>query len=362
MGVIAYSTLAVLHTALGHFDQANLVVREALAQHPDSSTLNANQGHIHLFSANLDGAIKAYEKSISMDPSQPRALKGMTWVATLRMQWQEAAEYSETLAGSSGIRWKWHGWINHSLISLYQGKSGDAIEFLANAIKAVEGQSGPLSGLGRSLTAHLSLETGRFGDALKEAMQAQHDAEGNLGEWMGLFLQSLAEANLGHINRARDAAAKLVERTKSIPTHREERRHIHLLGELARISGEHSEALEKLRQAESMLPENGFGGFPGNERIGPQPYVPIWYSLALAYLEAGNEDDAAEWFERIAEATVERVEWPIPYVRSFYFLGKIHENRGETEKAREYYRRFYEYWKDGDMDRKRVEDAKSKIM
>jgi hypothetical protein len=49
-----------------------------------------------------------------------------------------------------------------------------------------------------------------------------------------------------------------------------------------------------------------------------------------------------------------------PYVRSFYFLGKIHENRGEMEKAGEYYRRFYEYWKDGDVDRERVEEAKAK--
>ena len=52
---------------------------------------------------------------------------------------------------------------------------------------------------------------------------------------------------------------------------------------------------------------------------------------------------------------------PIPYVRSFYFLGKIHENRGDMEKAREYYGRFYEYWKDGDLDRERVEEAKGKI-
>jgi len=74
-----------------------------------------------------------------------------------------------------------------------------------------------------------------------------------------------------------------------------------------------------------------------------------------------EDEKAAEWFLRVAESTTEHVSWPIPYVRSFYFLGKIHENRGEMEKAREYYRRFYEYWKDGDMDRERVEEAKSKL-
>jgi tetratricopeptide (TPR) repeat protein len=93
----------------------------------------------------------------------------------------------------------------------------------------------------------------------------------------------------------------------------------------------------------------------------PPPHVHIWYSLASAYLAAGQEDQAAEWFGRIIESSIERNMSPIKYVRSFYFLGKIHENRGEMEKAREYYRRFYEYWKDGDLDRDRVEEARRKL-
>ena len=110
-----------------------------------------------------------------------------------------------------------------------------------------------------------------------------------------------------------------------------------------------------------MLPPRGLGGNLYYYRMEAPQHVPIWYSLASTYLEAGDDDKASEWFQRIAEATVERVEWPIHYVRSFYFLGKIHENRGEMEKAREYYRRFYEYWKDGDMDRERVEEARKKL-
>ncbi len=102
-------------------------------------------------------------------------------------------------------------------------------------------------------------------------------------------------------------------------------------------------------------------GVPGQPRIGPQPYVPIWYSLASTYLEAGDDDQAAHWFGRIAEATVERVEWPIYYVRSFYFLGKIHESRGDLGGARRQYQRFVDYWGEGDMDRERVVEAKGKL-
>ena len=76
--------------------------------------------------------------------------------------------------------------------------------------------------------------------------------------------------------------------------------------------------------------------------------------------QASDEEKAAEYFRRITESSVEHVHFTIPYVRRFYFLGKIHENRGEIEKAREYYRRFYEYWKDGDLDRDRVQEAAEK--
>ncbi len=34
---------------------------------------------------------------------------------------------------------------------------------------------------------------------------------------------------------------------------------------------------------------------------------------------------------------------------------------GETEKARENYKRFYDFWKDGDFDRERVEEARTKL-
>jgi tetratricopeptide (TPR) repeat protein len=109
-----------------------------------------------------------------------------------------------------------------------------------------------------------------------------------------------------------------------------------------------------------MVPPRGPGSIHGS-RVGPPTHVPIWYSLASAYLASGDDDKAAERFQRIIDCGVERVGWPIYYVRSFYFLGKIHENRGEMEKAREHYQHFVDYWKDGDIDRERVEEALSKI-
>jgi tetratricopeptide (TPR) repeat protein len=88
----------------------------------------------------------------------------------------------------------------------------------------------------------------------------------------------------------------------------------------------------------------------------------FWYSLASAQLATGDESQAAEWLQKIVTKTGnDRYYSPIPYVRSFYFLGKVHENRGEMDQARHYYQRFLDFWKDGDMDRDRVEEALQKL-
>ena len=75
----------------------------------------------------------------------------------------------------------------------------------------------------------------------------------------------------------------------------------------------------------------------------------------------GDNEEAAKWFLRILESTTEHINWPIQYVRSLYFLGKIHEQRGEQDKAREYYQRFVDFWGEGDLDRERVEEARGKL-
>ena len=77
-------------------------------------------------------------------------------------------------------------------------------------------------------------------------------------------------------------------------------------------------------------------------------------------MEAGNRSAATEAFRKIVTFTVERVQYPVEYVRSFYFLGRLAEESGDTAKAKEYYGRFAGYWRDGDMDRDRVKEALAK--
>jgi tetratricopeptide (TPR) repeat protein len=169
----------------------------------------------------------------------------------------------------------------------------------------------------------------------------------------------MAQQKLGRTEEAESALEKLRQAASGeSPMQRPNERLRQLLsGKLASLRGDPTLALEALEKAQSTLSAHG--------RVSPSLFlplhVPIWFSMASMYLEVGEEDKAAEWFERVTKSTTEHIVYAIPYVRSFYFLGKIHENRDDRDKAREYYRRFYEYWKDGDLDRERVEEAKSKL-
>lgn len=109
--------------------------------------------------------------------------------------------------------------------------------------------------------------------------------------------------------------------------------------------------------AEALLPSRGAPHLYDHTN----EHVPLWFTLASAHLANGDVDEAATWFRRVSESTTEHVTWPLQYVRSYYFLGKIHEERGESDAAREYYRRFVDFWGDGDLDRERVAEARRKL-
>ena len=85
------------------------------------------------------------------------------------------------------------------------------------------------------------------------------------------------------------------------------------------------------------------------------------YGLATAHLQLGHEAEAERYFALVAEAGQARIYYPMLYVRSFYFLGRLAEKRGDKDKAREHYLRFLSYWKDGDLDRERVAEAEKKV-
>jgi tetratricopeptide (TPR) repeat protein len=336
-------------------DEAYRVLQDYLARYPDSSAGHTHLGNHFLRWGRLDEGLEALEKAESLAPGTPFfVLWNRCWVHVLREEWDQAEVAANRMASSRDRVWKLYGSFWLAFNRLYRGRSHQGLDLLEQAMRTYE-QRDRNSGVTRNYAAHVLLEQGQAARALEHAQTAQGDDKGRFPEWEGLFYASLAQARLGRWDESQATANELGRIAEALPTKREKRRYHHLMGELALAGGDARSAVEELERAQSMLTPKGFPRW----RF-PQ-HVPIWFSLARAYFEAGDEDSSAEWFRRITESTNEQLQWPILYVRSFYFLGNIHENRGEMDEARKNYRRFYEYWKEGDLDRERVEEAKRKL-
>ena len=184
--------------------------------------------------------------------------------------------------------------------------------------------------------------------------KALADAKGTTEERPALVYQAWALAAAGRRSDADAALAALVTPTDPAAAARDGRQ-ADIARSLVAFAGDATAAIKPLQDAIAGLPA-GAQGFAGRSW-----HLPLWSALGQALLATGRPQDARPWFEKVAASTYIRAGQPIEYVRSFYFLGRIYEQQGDTAKSREAYRRFVGYWKDGDLDRERIAEAQKKI-
>ena len=88
------------------------------------------------------------------------------------------------------------------------------------------------------------------------------------------------------------------------------------------------------------------------------------FELAQAYDQAGQPDSALAIYERyvitpwIARITQDALELPVAFRR----LGELYEERGDRERAAEYYSQFVDLWEEADPElQPLVEDVRSRM-
>jgi tetratricopeptide (TPR) repeat protein/predicted Ser/Thr protein kinase len=347
----AYDCLASSYVGLGEFEKAESTLREYLNQNPESSRTRAALGIFLMTRGRIDEAMSIFENEAHLRQHSPSPMMILQiLVHILREDWKQAESTVQRMS-ERGFTKDYELYFR-ARIQLYYGRAEDALDLFEQTI------STDPTNLVRMDMAHVMLENKMAAAAIEQARIVRNDDKGARFFFEHCFFEALAQSRLGNFAEAETIAEEVREWAELVPGYnRPERIWEHLLGEIALARGDFSQAIRHLEQAETRL---SLGDLFGNI-VDHAEQVPIWFSLASAHLASGNELRAAEWFQKIAESGYEHLDWPIPYVRSFYFLGKIHENRGEVDQARHYYQRFVDFWKDGDMDRDRVEEALQKL-
>ncbi|UCE42321.1 MAG: tetratricopeptide repeat protein, partial [Candidatus Aminicenantes bacterium] len=115
----------------------------------------------------------------------------------------------------------------------------------------------------------------------------------------------------------------------------------------------YTKAIEYFKKAISLLPFQSSPWFDSHAVfIDP---------LALAYYKSGDIKAAQLEYEKIIHLTSGRISYGDIYAKSFFMLGKIYEQQGDTAQAIKNYEKFLDLWKDADPGIAEVEDARKRL-
>ncbi|MGH9386724.1 MAG: FlgO family outer membrane protein [Vicinamibacterales bacterium] len=350
----AFSNLASNYIALGDIAKAVAVTESFSKRHPESGAGHRSVGQAYIAAGRYEEAIQELARAALLDPTDPAVLLARGTAQILREDWTSAREAATTLSSSADETRKWFGALLHTSVSLYSGRQADALVWADRAVAAYK-VSGARSAISRGLVATVHLAKNQVAPALAQAQRAVADAKDLAEEINALLTHARALALAGRFSEA-DATLAAVAAASTDLTAMVVGRSVSFGRGLVALSRrDFPSAIEQLTAAQASLPLRN-----GNVLV-PAPHLPVWFALGEAYMGAGKPAEAEPWFQKVATSGHEHYSQPLEFVRSFYYLGKIHEAAGDMTKAREAYRRFVGYWKDGDLDRDRIAEAQRKL-
>jgi tetratricopeptide (TPR) repeat protein len=347
-----YHPLALSYAGVGDFASGLEVEQASVVRSEGASTAYEELGDFLTLWGRQDEALEAYANARKAAP-RLFDFEFHRWrIHVLREDWEALDEW---IGKRDTAELESEQALVLSIALLYRGRPRESLDVL-DRVAARAGERSRARAAAQVAAAQLLLDLERPAEAVAHARLAQQAGKGDLGEWRGLFVESLASAALGDTERAQTLSDRLASNTAALSTLREKCRHELQLGLLALNRGDSAMALNQLRSARSALPAKGILWTARQ----PPLHVPVWYASAQAYLSVSDLASAEDNLRRIVESHSERLLWPVHYARSLHLLARILEEQGDLEGARRFDERFVKQWARGDIDSHSVLVSKSK--
>ena len=350
--VEVYMALASCYTAIGKYDKAKEALDYYLKNIGDYSSIHQGLATYYQHLGRYDLALSEVEKAFAIDPNNIANINAFAKVN----------RFQEDINEAENTYWKLREFTepraiylaNNGLCSLdlIRGKFERAESLITGRITlALQEKLKWEESEGRITLAYIHKQTGRYAEAMKECNLAWENAV----QADGLDLQRSALHMLGLIHlakheiaEAQKTADRLIEIIESGMHEKSIRLYYHLKGEIDLERGNFSQAIDLFQKALSLTP------FGKNELF--------IFSLALGFYKSKDLKKVQEIYENLIALTPGAVFYGDLYTKSFYMLGKIHENQGDTTKAIENYEKFLDLWKDADPGIAEVEEAKKRLV
>jgi len=349
----AYNTLAVCYRNLGLFDKAIEANEKWLNNFPDNTSVHRSLATTYRYQGKFDLALEEMDKAFTLAPTSWTNLrtKGDLYLYMGDFKRTEE-EYRKLLEKEESVA---NYWGTHRLGLLFrlQGRFKESIEWHKKGMERAEEQ-----GEKRWINdQHLNLSDmdillGNPEEALKKfdlVWDSVVEDEDFSRQRRILNARGLAFLELNQIADAQRTAEELRELIEQGINKNHFRLYYHLLGRIEMEKDSYTEAIEFFNQGEPFL-------------ISHTSDLRMIYadSVGLAFFKSGNLEKAREEYERI-DSLPGRLEYGDIYAKSFYMLGKIYEQQGDTAKAIEHYEIFLDLWKDADPFLPELADARERV-
>ncbi len=353
----SYFNIAGAYAAKGLYDKAQEVLEYYLDNFPDDPIIRWALAHNYICQGKYDLAFDELERAISFFQHWYFIFtKGDLYLYTgdllkAEKEYQKLLEVTEPSAQNMGIE---------RLAALYilQGRFNRAKDQFKQAIEHADniGEKAWKS-TAHLLLAAIYLNTGNPENALNEleiVWKIATAEELQIDQRMALLGKTRAYLDMKLLDDAQRVGDELEDSIRKGINQKLMRYFYLLKGKIELERENYLSAIEQFKKAISLLPSQ-------YDAIYGENHAEFFDSLALAYYKAGDSEAAREEYEKITKLTSGRLWDGDIYAKSFYMLGKIHEQQGDTAQAIEHYEKFLSLWKDADPGIAEVEDARKRL-
>jgi len=353
--VVIYTNQAAVYRALGMYDRAIEVCESYIENFGDRAAIRRYLAIIYRNKGDYEQALVEADKAISLSGDYWQNIMAKGDVYLYMDEWDKAEqEYQKLLLEKKESSAYGYGLGRMQILYLIQGRFNDYQECVREALELSENISQP----SWVVTCHMWLaygerRLGRFEQALKEldtAWQIAEDEEYLASQRSILFGRSLIYLEMNRLEEAQKTAAELKKRIDQAPA-KDYLAHLYhyVTGMIELKKRNPQKAIQSIRKALSLISATS----NSNLLYG--------HSLGKAYYLAGDLEKAVQEFERAAALTTGKLNYGDVYVRSYFMLGRVYQDMGQTDKAIQNYEKFLEFWKDAAPGLSEVQEARTQL-
>ncbi|MFQ5791227.1 MAG: tetratricopeptide repeat protein [Acidobacteriota bacterium] len=293
----------------------------------------------------LEEAVRFFEEALAAQPDSALALEArrdLGHCLALAGRYREAMESYQKLGAVADPRWQLESFKWAGLTHLYRGEFDEALAANAREQETARRVGDPAAQVHAAwYRGHVRAELGQFAEANAAFITA---LEVDPDEPQTLHLAGLMTARQGDTGSLRYQIDDLRQALRGSHRPSQIRRVHHLDGELALLQEQPARALALFEKANGLFPH------------------PLYReAMARAWLARGDLAAAEAAYRNIVQATDERLDVPLYYVKALHQLARVLEGRGERQEAAFYYQRFLDHWEGATRPPPGVAEARRRL-